>query len=475
MKKIFIQINCVLTLLLVTIPVFSQNVITVTDCNLNGWVKQPTGNSTLSFVNGPEDPPLAKGSLKFFVPPGIAWPGDFVRLRNGQYSGMSLSSLTELSYETYIEERDTITDIQFIVILSDINDDGIAEHNLVFDPRYQNPTFIRGTMPNQGHSMEHVWQKWDALNGGWFYGGEAITDPDHNGPFFTMAEYLSLYPNAEIKNDPAKGGPAIRLTAGGVVFKPNFYASLDDFRIGFNGVTTIYDFEFTIANAGADKTVTYGYGSNCIALNGAAAGGISPYAYVWSPGGERPNHISTTVCPAATTTYTLTVTDKNGCSRIDDVTVFVNDVRCGNKMDKVRICHSNKEICVATESVPAHLQHGDGLGSCGEALSQSGMNIPVQNEIKEKMGLKLYNYPNPFTNNTRIIYEIPYDGNVSLKLYDPVGREIAVLVTADKKEGQYSFDFNRHKLPAGVYYYKLTLFTLGTYVSKTGVFFVDRH
>lgn len=39
MKKIFIQLNCVPVLLLVTIAAFSHNVITVTDCNLNGWVK----------------------------------------------------------------------------------------------------------------------------------------------------------------------------------------------------------------------------------------------------------------------------------------------------------------------------------------------------------------------------------------------------------------------------------------------------
>jgi hypothetical protein len=288
-----------------------------------------------------------------------------------------------------------------------------------------------------------------------------------------MAEYLSLYPTATIRNDPAKGGPALRLTAGGVVFKPNFYGSLDNFRIGINGVTTIYDFEFTTADAGADKAVTYGYGSNCITLNGAAVGGVAPYTYAWSPGGDSPNQVFTTVCPAATTNFTLTVTDKNGCTRADDVTVFVNDVRCGKRKDKVKICHNDEEICVAPESVPAHLQHGDKLGSCGEALHRPGMKRPVQNEITEQRQLKLFNYPNPFTSSTRIIYELPYDGKVSIKLYDPAGSEIAVLVNADKKEGKYSFDIRREKLPAGIYYYKLTLFAYGKHFSITEKFFVD--
>lgn len=339
--------------------------ITVTDCNLNGWVKQPIGNSSLGFVNGPDTPPVGNGSLKFYVPAGgIFWPGDFVRLRNGQYTGTKLSTLTELSYETYIEARDTITDIHFIVILSDINGDGTAEHNLVFDPRYQNSNFIIGSMPDQGFSQVHEWQRWDALRGGWYYGGDVTTDPDHEGPYFTLAEYLNQYPDATIRNDAAKGGPAIRLTAGGVVFKPNFFGSIDNFMIGVNGFTTAYDFEFTIANAGADHNVVYGYGSNCATLTGTATGGVAPYTFSWSPGTTTPGNATTEVRPTVTTTYTLTVTDSQGCIGTDDVTVYVNDVRCGNKLDKVKVCHKGKEICIAAEAVEAHLKHGDALGSC---------------------------------------------------------------------------------------------------------------
>src|SRR3970282_2241678 len=53
-------------------------VITVTDCDLNGWIQQPIGNSSLGFVNGPGMPAVGKGSLKFYVPAGgIFWLGDF--------------------------------------------------------------------------------------------------------------------------------------------------------------------------------------------------------------------------------------------------------------------------------------------------------------------------------------------------------------------------------------------------------------
>lgn len=468
MRKILPLPFFFLLLIRINSPLFSQNVVTVTDCNLNGWLKQPVGNSSVGFINGPSTPPLGNGSVKFYVPPGTNpdWPGDFVRLRNGQYSGVPLSSLTELSYQTYIEARDTIVDIPFIVILIDINGDGTAEHNLVFDPRYQNSTFIRSTMPDQGLTKEHVWQKWDCLHAGWFFGGTTDTDPDHNGPFFTLAEYLSLYPNATIRNDAAKGGPAIRLTAGGVVFKANFYGEIDDFKIGINGATTTYDFENSIANAGADKNVVYGYGSNCTTLNGAASGGFAPYTFEWS-GGTTPNSSSTEVCPTASTTYTLTVTDTKGCIGSDAVTVNVNDVRCGNDMDKVKLCHNGQELFVAKDAVPAHLKHGDRLGNCNQQLSPS---ITGRSVHKTEAGLSqfsLVNYPNPFTASTQIAYEIPEDGNVLLKLFDLSGREITTLVNANQKQGKYLVSFSPYRLNTGIYYYKITINSSGRIISQT--------
>lgn len=468
MRKVLLtEVIGALKLLLLSSLSFSQNVVTVTDCNLNGWLKQPIGNSKLGFVTGPSTPPLGKGSLKFYVPPGTNpdWPGDFVRFRNGQYSGTPLSALTELSYATYIEARDTIVDIPFIVILIDINNDGTAEHNLVFDPRYQNPKFIKGTMPDQGITKEHEWQKWDCLHAGWFFGGTADTDPDHNGPFFTLTEYMKLYPNATIRNDAAKGGPAIRLTAGGVVFKANFYGEIDAFKIGINGVTTTYDFEASIADAGPDKNVIYGYGSNCTILNGAASGGIAPYTYSWSDG-STPGNINTTVCPTTTTKYTLTVTDKNGCVGTDDMIVNVKDVRCGDKLDKVWLCHNGKEICVAKEAVPAHLNHGDVLGSCKQISGAIAGKSSIHNELPEQNQLKLSGYPNPFVNSTSIEYALPANGKVTIKLYDISGKEIKTLVDADKKAGRYKLDFTRGNLSAGMYFARAVLSTPDSFFSQ---------
>ena len=69
---------------------------------------------------------------------------------------------------------------------------------------------------------------------------------------------------------------------------------------------------------------------------------------------------------------------------------------------------------------------------------------------------KLYqNFPNPFNPVTKISYDIPKSGIVSLKVYDVLGNEVATLVDGFIPAGKYDYDFNASDLSSGVYYYKL--------------------
>lgn len=65
------------------------------------------------------------------------------------------------------------------------------------------------------------------------------------------------------------------------------------------------------------------------------------------------------------------------------------------------------------------------------------------------------NYPNPFNPETRINYSIMKAGLVSLKVYDMLGREVAVLVNSYKTAGNYIVEFKASELSSGIYYYKL--------------------
>ncbi|MBK6506478.1 MAG: T9SS type A sorting domain-containing protein [Ignavibacteria bacterium] len=65
------------------------------------------------------------------------------------------------------------------------------------------------------------------------------------------------------------------------------------------------------------------------------------------------------------------------------------------------------------------------------------------------------NYPNPFNPVTAINFDLPKSGNVTLKIYDQLGSEVAVLVNEFKVAGSYSVNFNAEDLATGVYFYRL--------------------
>ena len=69
---------------------------------------------------------------------------------------------------------------------------------------------------------------------------------------------------------------------------------------------------------------------------------------------------------------------------------------------------------------------------------------------------RLYqNYPNPFNPDTKIKYTIPHSNNVSLKVYDILGKEIMTLVDEYKISGNYEVILNASSLSSGIYFYKI--------------------
>lgn len=76
------------------------------------------------------------------------------------------------------------------------------------------------------------------------------------------------------------------------------------------------------------------------------------------------------------------------------------------------------------------------------------------NEFPEQYSLS-QNFPNPFNPNTLINYSLPGSGNVLLKVYDIMGREVMTLVNEMQNAGNYSVNFNGSGLSSGMYYYKI--------------------
>ncbi|MBA4311116.1 MAG: hypothetical protein C0417_00650 [Chlorobiaceae bacterium] len=65
------------------------------------------------------------------------------------------------------------------------------------------------------------------------------------------------------------------------------------------------------------------------------------------------------------------------------------------------------------------------------------------------------NYPNPFNPSTTISYQLPMRSHVTLRVFDLLGREVAMLVNSIEEPGYKTVKFNANGLPGGVYYYRI--------------------
>ena len=76
------------------------------------------------------------------------------------------------------------------------------------------------------------------------------------------------------------------------------------------------------------------------------------------------------------------------------------------------------------------------------------------NQIPESYSL-YQNYPNPFNPVTKIKYSIPINSQVTIKVYDILGKEVSTLVDKFTNAGKYEVEFNASNLASGIYFYQM--------------------
>ncbi|MFH0736024.1 MAG: T9SS type A sorting domain-containing protein [bacterium] len=82
--------------------------------------------------------------------------------------------------------------------------------------------------------------------------------------------------------------------------------------------------------------------------------------------------------------------------------------------------------------------------------------VGVEDETNKNYNFKLnQNYPNPFNPSTTISFGLQSKEFVTLKVYDVLGKEIALLVNEELNSGFYQRQFNGFSLSSGIYFYKL--------------------
>ena len=82
------------------------------------------------------------------------------------------------------------------------------------------------------------------------------------------------------------------------------------------------------------------------------------------------------------------------------------------------------------------------------SVSQQPVQLPKRFVLNQ-------NYPNPFNPNTTISFTLPVELFVSLKVFDLIGREVALLVYGELSAGTHSTKWNAKGMPSGVYFYRL--------------------
>lgn len=113
--------------------------------------------------------------------------------------------------------------------------------------------------------------------------------------------------------------------------------------------------------------------------------------------------------------------------------------------------YANKIIPVWTD---------DRSGTPNQEIYTSNLSVVVSAEnqnTKVPAEFALFqNYPNPFNPSTKIRYTVPGTSHMSLKVYDLLGNEVAVLADGFTRAGDFAISFDASKLSSGVYFYTFT-------------------
>jgi len=185
-----------------------------------------------------------------------------------------------------------------------------------------------------------------------------------------------------------------------------------------------------------------------------------------------------TVTTGQTYTYTLTINMASGSGKYGvDIAVkngtlgvgtngSIIKLLSGELVQSAGITYSNPKIITFSYTAPAtagtdtlYATVDRGFSGAWAFAQNLGFTVQtvsgiINNSNPVSFGLE-QNFPNPFNPSTQINYNIVNKGLVTLKIFDVLGKEVAVLVNENQEPGKYYAMFNGDNISGGVFYYKL--------------------
>ncbi len=107
------------------------------------------------------------------------------------------------------------------------------------------------------------------------------------------------------------------------------------------------------------------------------------------------------------------------------------------------------------QTMAGRVQSASFIASGGFWYTYSALTGVNDQEMLPDKFMLYQNYPNPFNPVTRIKYQIPEEAVVSLRIYNIIGEEIAVLVNSTQPAGNYTVEWNAAGFPSGFYIYRI--------------------
>lgn len=201
--------------------------VVINNFSLQGWFggnEGPGGSvGTVTFVPGPDTPPLGAGSVQLTVDSnGRASFG------TAAYKGTRLDTIDQLEFEAYVSSIDhpESPSLQFDVDYDSSDGNTAYQGRLVFLP----------PLPPLD-----TWVPIDALAGTWWATGAPGNTVCTQGSPCTWAQVLAAFPNAAIRNDPSQGGNLLFRLGGPI--PGGATVNVDQFTIKIGASITTYDFE----------------------------------------------------------------------------------------------------------------------------------------------------------------------------------------------------------------------------------------